>query len=298
LIFERDPKLFQEVFDGRLPVTRAKRIVHQNIRRDQARAVARSGRLVHPDECMIIVGDAVKESEKLPRGKFRLIFEDPPYNLGFAYDADPTRDQLSPAKYLDMIRRTVQQGAELLTPDGTYCLMICEEWVVDFGLILREAGLHVRRLIVWHESFGQAGHNNFGRTCRFIWYAVKNPDKFVFDAASILTESKRSTVYADKRAMPNGKVPDALWDFSRIAGTFSERMPDAGIPTQLPIDLVKRAVRCFTEVGDSVLDRFGGTGTTARAAIQCGRKCVTVERSKRYAAIIKRELLRMSERKG
>jgi hypothetical protein len=45
----------------------------------------------------IIVGDALKEMPKLPRRKFRLVFVDPRYNLGFKYDADPTHDQLPPA---------------------------------------------------------------------------------------------------------------------------------------------------------------------------------------------------------
>jgi phage terminase large subunit-like protein len=58
--------------------------------------------------------------------------------------------------------------------------------------MLENAGLHVRRLIVWHESFGQAGNKNFGRTCRFIWYAVKDPN-YVFNEHAALTESKRAT---------------------------------------------------------------------------------------------------------
>jgi hypothetical protein len=41
--------------------------------------------------------------------------------------------------------------------------------------------------------------------------------------------------------MPGGKVLDALWDFSRVCGTFDERIKDPGIPTQLPEELVKRA---------------------------------------------------------
>ncbi|HEX8342359.1 MAG TPA: DNA modification methylase [Tepidisphaeraceae bacterium] len=292
---DADPELFRAVFEGRETVNRAKLQLHRRSRASAAKAAARSGRLVSPDDCTILVGDALREMEKLPRGKFRLVFADPPYNLGFTYDADPTKDALPPIKYCHLTHAWIKEAAELLTPDGALCWMIPEEWVIDAGGTIREVGLHMRRLIVWHESFGQNGKSNFGRTCRFIWYATKSKTDFVFDAGSILVESKRSSVYNDPRAMPDGKVPDALWDFSRVAGTFAERIPDEGIPTQLPVDLVTRAVRCFTEIGDVVLDPFGGTGTTARAALRCGRKCVTIERSRKYAAIIRRELLAISK---
>lgn len=293
-ILEADAKLFREVFEGRLPITRAKRLVLRTARTRQAKAAAKSGRIIDPAQCSIITGDCATEMEKLPRGKFRLIFADPPYNLGFKYFDDPTKDQLNDADYFKRTKDWVRGCRDLLTPDGTLCWMIPEEHVAMVGLLLEREGLFCRRLIVWHESFGQAGHNNFGRTCRFIWYATKHKTNFVFDAAAVLVESKRASQYNDARAMPGGKTPDALWDFSRVAGTFSERIPDEGIPTQLPVELVKRAVRCFTEPGDAILDPFGGTGTTARAALSCGRTCVTIERSKKYAAIIKRELMRMN----
>ncbi|MBC8106247.1 MAG: DNA modification methylase [Anaerolineae bacterium] len=294
VLFERNAKLFRECFEGKQVITRAIREVKRADRVQQAKAASLSGRAFKAEDFSVIVGDAVKKMTTLPRGKFRLIFTDPPYNFKFKYLDDPTRDDLSPTKYYNMIRRVVQEGRELLTMDGTLCLMMPEEHVIESGQIIKDAGLFIRRLIVWHESFGQAGKFNFGRTCRFIWYATKHASSFMFDAASILTESKRTTIYNDKRANPDGKVPDALWDFSRLCGTFDERLPDPGIPTQLPVALVTRAVKCFTEVGDSILDPFGGTGTTARAALRAGRKCVLIERSPRYAEIIKRELLRMS----
>jgi DNA modification methylase len=288
LIKEGDPNLFQQIFDGTLAVTRAKRLMHRAARQ---RFVAK--RLISPaqlNDCQFITGDCVKEMEKLARGKVRLIFDDPPYNLGFKYHDDPTRDALPAGAYLRHIRYVVEQAHDLLTPDGALCMMICEEWVDEFGLIIRKAGFHVRRLIVWHESFGQNGKNNFGRTCRFIWYAVKDKNNFLFDESAALVEAERSKTYADKRAMPGGKVADALWDISRLCGTFKERIPDPGIPTQLPVELVKRCVRIFTDPGDLVLDPHGGTGTTARAALSAGRKCILIERSKKYMAIAQREL--------
>lgn len=294
-ILKSDVKLFGEVFNGALPINRAKRVLLREQRREKARKAAGIRRVVSISDVEIIVGDCLPKMQEMARGAFRLIFADPPYNLGFKYHADKTHDNLPPEEYLRRSEAWITEAAELLKKDGTLCWMIPEEWVAEIGMIIKRVGLHVRRLIVWHESFGQAGNNNFGRTCRYIWYATKSKTDFVFDPSSILVESKRAAVYGDKRAMPDGKVPDALWDFSRVAGTFSERIPDEGIPTQLPVKLVERCVRCFTEPGDFVLDPFGGTGTTARASLLAGRKCVTIEQSPEYAKVIRRELVLLNK---
>jgi DNA modification methylase len=256
-------------------------------------------RLISPraasEDCEFIVGDFIKASQKLPRGKFHLAVFDPPYNLKFRYQDDPTRDDLSPKDYARMIRYAVEIARDLLTADGTLCMIICEEHVDLFGQIIRAAGFHVRRLIVWFESFGQAGNGNFGRTCRFIWYATKSKDKFVFDESALLTTARREYIYKDKRVMPGGKVCDSLWDdIPRVCGTYNESMHDKGAPTQLPEKLVARCVAGFTEPGDSVIDFFGGTGTTARAALSLGRKCVLIDRSKKYMDMARRSINEMT----
>lgn len=288
LVKESSSKLFAQILAGTIKVSVAKRQIHNAARVKQSKQLAR--RVINPSDCQFITGDAVAQMKRLPRRKFRFIFADPPYNLRFKYFDDPTGDNLSVRKYIEWMYAWIAEAAELLTGDGAICVMIPEEWVAVAFMALADAGLKMRRLIGWHESFGQAGNKNFGRTLRYIWYFVKDRDNCVFDGGSILTDSKRSTIYADKRAMPGGKVPDALWDFSRVAGTFSERIPDQGIPTQLPVTLVERCIKCFTEVGDEVLDPFGGTGTTARAAVKHMRKATLIERSPRYIKIAQREL--------
>ena len=288
-----NPELFDAIFTGRETISRATSQIRRANKRQNAEARAKTGRVIHPDDCEIILGDFLAKSEGLANAWAQLVFADPPYNLGFKYDGDPTKDELSDEEYSRLTYAWIAESARQLKPTGTLCWMVPEEHVALAKMAIIAAGLHVRRCIVWHESFGQAGKNNFGRTCRFIWYATKSKTDFIFNAEAILVESKRATVYGDKRAMPDGKVPDALWDFSRLCGTFDERIADEGVPTQLPVELVKRAVKCFTDPGDRVFDPFGGTGTTARAALSTGRKCVTIERSKKYVGIIKRELANM-----
>ena len=53
-------------------------------------------------------------------------------------------------------------------------------------------------------------------------------------------------------------------------------------PAPYPIELAERLVRMFSFVGDTVLDPFMGTGTTAVAAARSGRNSVSVEIDHHY----------------
>lgn len=58
-------------------------------------------------------------------------------------------------------------------------------------------------------------------------------------------------------------------------------------PAVFPVEIPKRLVKLFSFYGETVLDPFAGTGTTAQAAIPLGRKTVCVEQNDTYAKIIK-----------
>ena len=53
-------------------------------------------------------------------------------------------------------------------------------------------------------------------------------------------------------------------------------------PAPFPFEIAYRLVRMFSFVGDTVLDPFLGTGTTAMAAIHAGRNSIGVEIEETY----------------
>jgi DNA modification methylase len=53
-------------------------------------------------------------------------------------------------------------------------------------------------------------------------------------------------------------------------------------PAPYPLELAERLIRMFSFVGDTVLDPFGGTGTTTLAASQVGRNSISVEVDPEY----------------
>ncbi len=55
--------------------------------------------------------------------------------------------------------------------------------------------------------------------------------------------------------------------------------------TQKPVDLVEYLIKTYTNPGETVLDFTAGSGTTAIAAENCGRKWICMELTKRYYQI-------------
>jgi len=58
-------------------------------------------------------------------------------------------------------------------------------------------------------------------------------------------------------------------------------------PAVFPVEIPKRLIKLFSFYGETVLDPFAGTGTTAQAAIPLGRRAVCVEQNETYAKIIR-----------
>lgn len=57
-------------------------------------------------------------------------------------------------------------------------------------------------------------------------------------------------------------------------------------PTQKPVRIFSEIMTDFSTSEDSILDLFGGTGTTLIAAEQLGRKCYMMELDPHYCDVI------------
>jgi modification methylase len=55
-----------------------------------------------------------------------------------------------------------------------------------------------------------------------------------------------------------------------------------GHPAPFPPELAERLIRMFSFAGDTILDPFAGSGSTAVAAIRAGRNSISVEIEEEY----------------
>ena len=81
-----------------------------------------------------------------------------------------------------------------------------------------------------------------------------------------------------------GKIPTNVWWYSFGTNSKNERVDYDG---QKPLKIIRRIINVHSNAGDTVLDCFAGSGTTAVACDQTGRKAIIMERNEAAIPIIK-----------
>ncbi|HUQ69469.1 MAG TPA: site-specific DNA-methyltransferase [Planctomycetaceae bacterium] len=265
--------------------------------------------------------DCLDALQKMPAESVHLAFADPPFNIGYDYDAYD--DDRHPNQYLDWCKQWIAGVHRALRPDGTFWLAIGDEYAAELKVIAqREIGFRCRSWVVWYYTFGVNCKSKFTRSHAHLFYFVKDEKRFTFrgDELENRIPSARQLVYADKRANPNGRLPDDTWIiapteaqgshplgvappastwvlrpqdladrftasedtwyFPRVAGTFKEREGFHGC--QMPEQLLGRIIRSCSNPGDLVLDPFSGSATTLAVAKKLGRQYLGFDLSEQY----------------
>ena len=166
----------------------------------------------------VIRVDCIDGMRQIEAGSVDLVFADPPFNIGYEYDAyDDKQDHES---YLNWCRRWIEAVHRVLKPDGTFWLAIGDEYAAQLKLIsenvlpgfsIGPAGFHCRSWVIWYYTFGVHCTHKFTRSHTHLFHFVKNPKKFTFNADDIRVPSARQLVYNDSRANPDGRMPDDTW---------------------------------------------------------------------------------------
>lgn len=284
-IKEKKPELHAQVRAGKAKVSQ----VRVELKREEKRAELETKAAAVKDESpdwRIITGDVCEELCSF-KGHPRLIFADPPYNIGIDYGDGEKADKLPPAEFAEWIESWVRLCKSIIAPDGSFWLLISDEFAAESCVALKRY-FTLRNWIIWYETFGVNCADKFNRTKRHLFYAVVDPRKCVFHPDAVSRPSARQLVYNDARASQGGKLWDDVWPIPRLPGTATERIPD--FPTQLPLELLRPIIACASDPGDLILDPFNGSGTTGAAAIELGRRYVGFEKSPQFAEVARLRL--------
>src|SRR5262249_33951704 len=184
-------------------------------------------------------GDCIAGMSGLEAGSVDLAFADPPFNIGYKYDA--YEDRRKADDYLAWSKLWGEQVYRGLKPTGAFWLAIGDEFAAELKILFQEIGFHCRSWIIWYYTFGVRCTKKFSRSHAHIFHFVKDKKLFTFNGKAVRIPSARQLVYADSRAVPEGKMPDDTWIlrpqdvingfqaeedtwyFPRVAGTFKER---------------------------------------------------------------------------
>jgi DNA modification methylase/predicted GIY-YIG superfamily endonuclease len=244
-------------------------------------------------------GDCIELMQRIDSGTIDLVFADPPFNIGYEYDQ--YHDRQEDEQYIAWSRQWMEEVHRILKPGGTFWLAIGDEYAAELKVDAEhKIGFSTRSWVVWYYTFGVNCKRKFSRSHVHLFHFVKDDNNFTFNSEdpAVRVLSARALVYADKRANPNGRLPDDTWIlrpqdlghgfdtmddtvyFARVAGTFAERQGFHGC--QMPEQLLGRIVRVSSNPGDVVLDPFAGSGTTMAVAKKLGRDWIGCELSEEY----------------
>lgn len=250
----------------------------------------------------VYFGDCCTMMRQMSADSVDLAFVDPPYNIGFDYGDDEYKDNLPPAEYSAWCTEWMTEIHRVLKPTGSFWLAIGDEWAAELKVMARSIGFHMRSWVVWYYTFGVNSPKKFTRSHAHLFYFTKHRTQFTFNQSQIRVPSARAIEYKDKRANPDGRLPDDtwvlrpqslpdgfqaeedVWSIPRICGTFKQRQD--GAANQMPEQLIGRIIRACSNDGDLVLDPMSGTGTTVTVAKKLSRRYLGFELSGKFGGMI------------
>lgn len=260
-------------------------------------AIGRAARLV-PTRHELILGDA-RSLEQTGGGTVHLVLTSPPYwSLKTYRDSEGQLGHIE--GYEDFIRElghvwrrcfdALVPGGRLVCVVGDVCLSRRENdgrhTVVplhsSIQICCRDIGFDNLAPIIWHKianaKYEAAGNSSFLGKPYEPNAVVKNDIEFILMLRK--PGGYRSPDWPTKLLSVISAIDHRQW-FQQIW----EDVPGASTkdhPAPFPLELATRLVRMFSFVGDTVLDPFGGTGTTSLAAALSGRNSVMYEIDPEY----------------
>lgn len=174
-------------------------------------------------------------------------------------------------------------------------------WRVAFAL--QADGWYLRQDIIWHKPnpMPESVRDRCTKAHEYIFLLSKGP-KYYFDAEAIKEPVAASTVarlaqptlaaQAGSDRVPgktNGNmkaVGDGESRNKRSVWTVTTKPFKGAHFATFPPDLIEPCVLAGCPVGGTVLDPFGGSGTTGGVALALGRQAILCELNPEYAAIM------------
>lgn len=253
----------------------------------------------------IIVGDCREELAAMPDKSVECLVTSPPYfNLrDYGMESQIGLEE-SPDAFVEQIVTVFREAKRVLTDDATAWLNLGDsvysgngqptkndarspnrDWMRQkkrwldtpgkglpkkslLGMPWRVAhalqadGWTVRQEIIWC------------RPSAFVEPSVK--DRPYRQHETIFLLSKSRWYHFDRSALPE----ESVWHIEPERGVRAHIAP-------FPVELAERCIRAGCPVGGTVIDPFGGSGTTGLAAERSGRNAVLIELNPEYADLAK-----------
>jgi site-specific DNA-methyltransferase (adenine-specific)/site-specific DNA-methyltransferase (cytosine-N4-specific) len=268
--------------------------------------------------CLILCGDS-REQLKTFQGSVDLVVTSPPY----ADSRKKHYDSMHPEHFAEWFSTFHDVLWNSLKGDGSLVINIKDK-VVD-GVRHRYVWETISRLTalgwnciedyMWHKPNPMPGYwpTRLRDGWEYCFHLAKSKKPYMNqDAVRIPIGDWAKTRLeklgeGDKKRHNSGNDSGFGRDLSRWVGKdtvlptnvldFSPVTRNKGHPAAFPPDLPQFFIKLLSRPGGLILDPFGGSGTTAIAALSLQRDCVLVDNSEEYCRVAYRRVLKEAKAK-
>lgn len=232
---------------------------------------------------------------ELPDNSVHLMVTSPPYNVGKDYDTDLTLED-----YLAFLKRVWAETYRVLAPGGRACINVAnlgrKPYIPLHVFIIRDM-LDLRFLmrgeIIWDKGASASASTAWGS-----WQSAVNPTLrdvheyiLVFSKGSFQRGKLEPEPGAAPRSRRNTISKSQFLEYTRSVWDLSAASArKVGHPAPFPVELPSRLIQLYTFEDDVVLDPFMGSGQTALAALDAGRRYVGYEINAAYCRLARRRI--------
>ena len=234
---------------------------------------------------MLYNADCIEVLKTLKPNSIDLIFADPPYFLSnggksihsgkvVSVNKGDWDDKSKYDNHLQFTKEWIQQSFRVLRYGGSIWISGTVHNIFDVKNYLDEIGFKIINIVVWHKSDPPP-------------LIYKNKLKFSYELIIWAKKGGKHTFNYDDMFEIVGEEMQDVWTIPAVQ--MSEKKFGYH-PTQKPEVLLERIIKACSNVGDTVLDPFSGSGTTCYVAKRLNRKYIGIEKEKEYFNISKRRI--------
>ena len=225
-------------------------------------AFSKSGDLWHLGKHTLLCGDATKtESYQKLLGdhKVNLVLTDPPYNVDYSSKAGKIKnDHQTDDKFYQFLLAAFQNTNQAMANDASIYVFHADTEGLNFRRAFQDAGFYLSGCCIWKKQSLVLGRSPYQWQHEPVLYGWKKDGKHEW-----YTGRKESTI----------------WEFDRPKQSKEH-------PTMKPIPLLAYPIMNSTMSNCTVLDPFGGSGSTLIACEQTNRVCYMMELDPKYCDVI------------
>ncbi|MBC7570466.1 MAG: site-specific DNA-methyltransferase [Spirosoma sp.] len=209
--------------------------------------------------------DCLQALKEVEHDSIDLIFADPPFNLNKSYPSN-IDDNLIEGDYIRWSEKWIDECIRVLKPGGSFFLWNIPKWNTYFSKYLNER-LTFRHWIVSDIKFSLPIKGKLYPSHYSMLYYCKGNKPNYFNADRLPMEIcpkcksdlKDYGGYKDKMNPLGINMTDVWYDIPPVRHSKYKKRKGAN---ELSIRLLDRVIEMASQTGDTILDPFGGSGTT------------------------------------